>query len=283
MKIKSTAYPHPVLAEFNDDYLGSNFTAHLTEVTPEAEFINFKVEFELVNDTLQALIKNNKALFVAHIECNASMYRQAFTSTENKFSFVIPQKRLTKQIDVSFMVVANTTINNYKNELLHEDYRGVSISFKKGTYLAVDPGVSIMLEKDPLIATKSIFNLRESEKKNPDPFEIEFNEVIDILLPPEVYEQVAEIQRYEQFNPLLVMLYYLPALMDALNYINQILDSDEEYTEDYEWYTSILNQLEQLHIDPKKIDDLGASTISHKILKKMADEALHSLADLISQ
>jgi hypothetical protein len=284
MKIKKTAYPHPVLAEFNDDYTNSSFKATLIEVTPQNEgIVEFKVKFELNNTRLQELINNHEAIFVTHIECASSMYRNAFTTTNREIIFCIPQKKLTKQVDVSFMVVANTIIIDYENELLNEDYNGVALTFKKGMYLAVDPGVSLPIEKDPIVPAKSIFNLRASEEENPEPYELSFgNGIIDIYLPPNVYDQISDIQRYEQVNPLLITMYYLPALIDALTYICEVEQGNsEDLVQDSEWYNSILYQLDQLQIEPKKINETGASVIAHKILKDVVNEALNSLGDLL--
>jgi hypothetical protein len=282
MKIKQTAYPHPVLAEFNDDYINSSFKGTLIEVIPRNEgIVEFSVKFELNNARLEELIYNQEARFVTHIECAASMYRDAFTTTNKELIFSIPQKKLTKQVDVSFMVVSNTTIIDYENELLHEDYRGVTLSFKKGAYLAVDPGVSLPIEKDPIVPKKSIFNLRASEEEKPEPYEISFgNGIIDIYLPPNVYDQISDIQRYEQVNPLLITMYYLPALIDALTYICEVeQESSENPVQDSEWYSSVSYQLDQLQIEAKEINNIGASVIAHKILKNVVNEALNSLSD----
>lgn len=284
MKIKKTAYPHPVLAEFNDDYKNSFFKATLLEATPRNEgIVEFKVKYELNNTRLQELINNNEAIFVTHVECSSSMYRDAFETTDSELTFCIPQKKLTKQVDVSFMVVANTNIIDYENELLHEDYNSLTLTFKKGTYLAVSPGVSLPIEKDPIVATKSIFNLRASDEENPKPYDLYFgNETIDIKLPPDVFDKISDIQRYEQINPLLITMYYLPALIDALIYICEVEQGNsEDPAQDMEWYNSILYQLDQLLIDAKKINETGASVIAHKILSSVVNEALNSLSDLL--
>ena len=284
MKIKKTAYPHPVLAEFNDDYKSSSFKATLCEVTPRNDgTVEFKVKFELNNPRLRELINNHEAIFVTHIECAASMYRDVYTTTNKEMTFYLNQKKLTKQVDVSFMVVANTTIIDYENELLHEDYNGIVLTFKKGAYLAVDPGVSLPIEKDPIVPTKSIFNLRPSEEKNPEPYELSYgNGIIDIYIPSNVFEQISDIQRYDQINPLLIMMYYLPALIDALTYICDVEQGNsEDPVQDSDWYNSIIYQLEQLQIEPKRINEIGASVIAHKILKDVVNDALNTLSDLL--
>ncbi|WP_077618313.1 hypothetical protein [Bacillus sinesaloumensis] len=285
MKIQRTAFPHPVLAEFNDDYKKSKFNAELIEVTPMNDgFCQFSVKFELENSRLEELVNNHEAVFATLIDCSSSMYREVFTTTNRELTFLINQKKLTKQVEVSFVVIANTTIVDYENELLHEDYDGQVLTFDKGKYLAVAPGVTLPIEKDPFVPAKSIFNLRESDEENPEPYDVYFGneDVIDIKLPPKVYEQISNIQRYEHINPLLITMYYLPALIDALTYIWEVEEGNNtDPAQDNEWYKSILFQLDQLQIDPKKINEIGASVIAHIILKDVVKEALNSLSDYL--
>ena len=97
-----------------------------------------------------------------------------------------------------------------------------------------------------------------------------------------MYDQISDIQRYEQVNPLLITMYYLPALIDALTYICEVEQGNsEDPVQDIEWYNSILYQLDQLQIEPKMINETGASVIAHKILKDVVNEALNSLSDLL--
>jgi len=77
-------------------------------------------------------------------------------------------------------------------------------------------------------------------------------------------------------------MYYLPALIDALTYICDVEQGNsEDPVQDSDWYNSIIYQLEQLQIEPKRINEIGASVIAHKILKDVVNDALNTLSDLL--
>ncbi|MFJ7649234.1 hypothetical protein ACIQ1H_16965 [Lysinibacillus sp. NPDC097279] len=276
MKIKQISYPHPVLAEFNDDYIESKFEVELDYVIKEHS-TEFKVDFRLNNGGIKKLIQEGKAIYVTHVECESSMYRQAFDSTMEQYTFEVANRKLAKQVDVTFMVVATTKIEKYSNSLLHEDYEGMPLIFNKGTYLAVHVGYSLILEKDPIVPTKSIFNIVASNDNETDSYKVRLEDhTIGIVLPKKTYALVEELSLRDEINALLISIYYLPALIEALI----IIASDEETVEpyeEYEWYKSLLIHLQKLNIDVQSIKNLGVATVANKIFEEVAENALKSL------
>lgn len=276
MKIKQVSYPHPVLAEFNDDYLESSFETKI-DYNIKEHTTEFKVDFSLNNSGIKKLIQEGKAIYVTHVECESSMYRQAFHSNMEQYTFEVANRKLAKQVDVTFMVVATTEIKNYSNLLLHEDYEGMPLIFNKGTYLAVHVGYSLILEKDPIVPTKSIFNIVASNDNEADSYKVRLDDhTIGIVLPKKTYDLVEELSRRDEVNALLISIYYLPALMEALIIIACDEETDDSY-EEYEWYKSLLIHLQKLNLDVKNINDLGIATVANKIFEEVAENALKSL------
>lgn len=279
MKIKQVSYPHPVLAEFNDDYVESRLEIELNYDIKEHS-TEFKVNFHLDNDGIKKLTEEGKAIYVTHVECESSMYRQAFHSNWEQYTFEVANRKLAKQVDVTFMVVATTKIENYINPLLHEDYEGMPLTFNKGTYLAVHAGYSLILEKDPIVPTKSIFNIVVSNDNEADSYKVRLEDhTIGIILPQKSYNLVDELSRRDEVNALLISMYYLPALMEALI----ILASDEEtddYYEEFEWYKTLLIHLQKLNLDVKNINDIGISTVANKIFEEVSEKALKTLDEI---
>lgn len=280
MKIKQISYPHPVLAPFNDDYTDSKFEASLEYDIGETS-TNFKITYNLKNKDIQYLIDTGNAVFVTHIECTSSMYRKAFSSKSSNSEFTVPNRKLSTQADVTFMVVTTTEIDNYTNSLLHEDYEGSLLRFKKGAYIAVHQGGTLILEKNPLVPAKSIFNIVESDKENTLNYSLNFsNDIISISLPKETYKVVNKISSYEEVNPLLISMYYLPALMEALMIIvtdeSDVDDNDDRYDEK-EWYKSLQLHLKRMNITENEIKNEGFASISNKILAEIFDKAVNSL------
>lgn len=278
MKIRQISYPHPVLASFSDDYTSSSFEASIDYEISET-VTTFKVDYNLKNKGIENLITTGQAIFVTHIECDSSMYREAFSSCNVNSKFVIPNRKLSKHVDVSFMIVAATKIEDYTNSLLHEDYEGSSIELNKGTFIAVNPGGTLILEKDPLVPTKSIFNIMPSDDKDAPKYSVRLDgDTISILLPRTTYDTIEELSRREEVNPLLISMYYLPALMEAVNIVAE--EDNEGEFEEYEWYKSLEMHLQSMNLNDSKVQELGLATISNMILTEIYDKAIDSLSSI---
>jgi len=278
MKIKQISYPHPVLASFNDDYLQSNFEPSIDfEIGDKST--TFKVTYDLNNKGIENLIASGKAVYVTHLECESSMYRQAFSSTEVSFQFEVSNRKLAKQADVTFMIVATSKIKNYVNDLLHEDYEGISIEFNKGSYIAVNQGGALILEKDPLVPTKSIFNILPSDEKEAPNYEVRLNDhTISVILPRDTYEIVEDLSRREEVNSLLVSIYYLPALMEALSLI--IDEETDGNFEEYDWFKSLQIHLQKMKLNETRVKELGLATVANIIFAETSDKAVKSLSSI---
>lgn len=278
MKIRQISYPHPVLASFNDDYTSSSFEASIDFEIGEA-FTTFEITYDLKNKGIENLITTGQAIFVTHLECDSSMYREAFSSYNISSKFEVLNRKLSKQVDVSFMIVATTKIESYTNGLLHEDYEGSLIEFNKGTFIAVHQGGTLILEKDPLVPAKSIFNINPSDDKNVPNYTVRLDDdTISILLPRATYDTIEELSRREEVNPLLISMYYLPALMEALNIVAEENGEGEGEFEEYEWYKSLKMHLQRMNLNDSKVQELGLATISNMILAEIFDKAIDSLS-----
>lgn len=278
MRIKQISYPHPVLASFNDDYLQSSFESSI-DFEIDDKSTTFKVTYYLNNTGIENLIASGKAVYVTHLECESSMYRQAFSSTEASCQFKVSNRILAKQVDVTFMIVATTKIENYANDLLHEDYEGIPMEFNKGSYIAVNQGGTLILEKDPLVPTKSIFNILPSDEKDALNYEVRLDDhTISIILPRGKYESVEELSRRDEVNPLLVSMYYLPALMEALSLI--VDEEADGNFDEYDWFKSLQLYLQNLNLNENRVRELGLAAVANIIFADISNKAVNSLSSI---
>lgn len=278
MKIRQISYPHPVLASFNDDYSRSSFEASIDYEIGETS-TTFKITYDLKNTGIENLIITGQAIFVTHLECDSSMYREAFSSNNNSSEFEVLNRKLSKQVDVTFMIVAVAKIENYTNDLLHEDYEGSLIEFNKGTFIAVHQGGTLILEKDPLVPVKSIFNITPSDEKDIPNYSVRLaDDTISIVLPRATFHTIEELSRREEVNSLLISMYYLPALMEALIIVVKEDSEGEGGFEDYEWYKSLELHLQRMNLNDSKVWELGLASISNMILTEIFDKAIDSLS-----
>jgi hypothetical protein len=260
MRIKHRHFPYPVLSPFSNDITGDKLIADITVKELESEF-QFNVNFQLNNETLLRLIENNQAVYAVHLECSSTMKRFFEISKQPNYSFKINHKLLNNIVEINFFIVADKDIPSYYNTEFHEDFDGVLFNIQKGDLLAFAETVKMNIRKEPLAKTNSIFELSVNPNKNAPLFEIDFNEKITISLHRHVYEEITNLRGYigHEVDDIFISMYYLPALIEALYLIHDLMEKDELYTiENSVWYQSIVKRLEKLGENIEELNkDIG--------------------------
>lgn len=88
MRAKNRLSPYPILNDYGDDYTESSFSAEIQAVTQFTEVYG-KINFQLNNSDIQALIDAKKAKFVAHVECPTTCFRAVIETFENEEEFKV--------------------------------------------------------------------------------------------------------------------------------------------------------------------------------------------------
>src|SRR5438093_954593 len=127
MQIKPRSYPHPVLAYFSDDIIGSAFQATVSVEGTKTAYV-FDVTAKTSNRDLEALISTGKAEYAIHIECALTRYRGLFSDQQEKFRFEVPASSIDGRVEVCSLIVAADDIGTYQNKKFHPDYKGLSFA-----------------------------------------------------------------------------------------------------------------------------------------------------------
>lgn len=281
MKIKDRQFPYPVLSPFNDDIKGKALQAKIEVATFENE-IEFTVTFQLENVTLLKLIESGKAMYGVHLECTSTMKRFFEQSQQSMFVFNIDHKLLNNIVDINFFIVASEDIENYVNSEAHEDFEGIAFIVEKGDRLAFAETVKMNITKEPIAKPNSIFALAVNSYENAPLFSADFEDKIVVSVPTATYEEITNLRGFigADVDQLLVTMYYMPALIEALYYVQDLLGTGEIYViENTVWYRSIAKRLETLG---KSIDELNQEenipNLAIQILDNANDRALTSIA-----
>lgn len=253
MKI-SSSYPYPVLQEDNDDYIRSSFRVDYKVVT---QFGELKIEavFQLDNDGINRLLISNEAIYMIHVECPQTSYRQAFKTTGDKLVISIPTHLLRGKVMVHSFIVAQASITGYTNEKLNEWYKGVQIHFEKGNFLAIGNAIEMTLFEDNMefLNLPSIVNIKKAVKGDFMEVDIHSNHIV-ISLPEYEYEQYAANANSRMKNTILSMV-IVPCLTEVFSKINENSDDLEEYT----WY----QVMEKIFSDNDyRLEDVGTERLS---------------------
>jgi hypothetical protein len=238
MRYNNRLFPHPVLG-IEDDVLGE-FTAELTYKS-DKDFITLSPTFKLVEDSLQQLIESDKAYFLTQVYCRGTMFREIFKSKSSlPDPIIIPSIKLKHEVEVHFFICAKQDIEKYFSKSFHLEYKGSKFVVDRSDILAYGGKAKFVANKSPeeLRSVSSLIRIKNSEK-TPHPMWNEYDgEKIEIMLCEDDYNNYQLTLKNRIFHNLLHSAIVLPALIDALYFI----DSPE--SKDYEekrWYKALRN------------------------------------------
>ncbi|MBM7660404.1 hypothetical protein JOC85_001171 [Bacillus mesophilus] len=253
MKI-STSYPYPVLYMNNDDYVNSSFHAQIG-ITESFGEVKINVNFNLVNEGIQRLVENNEAVFLVHVECPQTSYRNAFKSDRNELEVGIPTEKLRGKLLIHTFIIANDRIVNYTNESLNEWFKDSPITYEKGNILAIGDAIETTLFEDnkELLNLPSIVKVTKSLKNDFMEVDIHSN-VITISLPEYEYNQYA-LHSKSRFKSTIISSVIVPSLVYVFS---KIKDSREDL-EEYKWYQVLENTFEANNY---RLEDVGTDSLS---------------------
>ncbi len=269
MRVKEIYYPYPVLTPYSDDIIGDKFIGDVRLHLLDSE-IQFEVNMQLNNITLLKLIEEDKVLFAIQLSCQSTMQRFLFTTKNTKYIFSINSKLLSGTVYVNFYVIANNLINNYSNLNFHKDYEGEKFNIQKGEKLAIAQTIHLEIEKEAIINTSSIFQLVPNYEENGPLFSIDILDKIIIRIPIEVHHKIQTLYQYgSSVNTMLISLYYLPALVEVLYYIKElIINQSLEEEENREWFKSLNIRLNNLGVNINELDsEYNLTNLALRILE----------------
>jgi len=258
MKIDKRYFPHPVLSEFSNDYVGSYFDAEL-KCTPDQSSFNFSVSFQLKDEGLKKLIDSGDAWYLIHLECAKTNWRIAKKTTDEYLEFSVPAGDIHYKVEGYAMIVASNDIEGYSNKNFHKDFERASFFIKKGDILAVGSRIVVNIEKEPVKNIESIFQVTKSNENDalPMTFDYEGNKIV-LILSPENYSRYNLLRRDQRLQPVFHSLLVVPALCTVIEDIKAKHQEDDlDSLSNYAWFRSIDKKLSEIGKDiedPNSLD-----------------------------
>lgn len=194
MNIKTKSYPNPVLGNGNDYRIPIDSKKVVSFDPLEKDKDNFytTVKFNLDDEIILNLIKEEKAAFFCDIDCVKTNYRTSEYAFAKQIRLTIPRNNVVDNVDVNCYIVAMKPIENYTHPDFNEMYEGVLCDLEEGDFLAVLGSyylnATVKYNKCP--APSSLMQVQEASSDsgiskitfNPD------NERIFIVMPHEMFE-----------------------------------------------------------------------------------------------
>ena len=275
MKLFNRSYPHPVVGNIvngSPDVPGAQFQAAVSS-SADKQQIYLEIAPTCSSSTLCELIKQGQAELAVHVECSNTVYRQAFVFSSLEDQRVgIPADRVNGMVEVNVFIVAAKDIHGYQVDGADSDYADATFSLRRGDFLAVSAPVSfeVIPGLDTLKNIGSIMQINASKSEGDLPMQIQYgrDKIIVVLSKPD-FRQFRLLQRSDIAKGLLAAAVTLPALMHALQYLQE---NSSEYEEENPalWVRVLRCRIEELGLSL----DMDKLEIAQRILELPVRRAL---------
>lgn len=272
MKLNADLFPYPVLTPELDDYIdNTSFEVNNLEAHIEgSDLVSIRCMFVVHNKQLQGLLENKELVYAIHLEGEASSYRKLITtSAENPFlNISIKNDVLPKKLFVNCLILANTTVKNYRNEtfnsLYYDDTYVVDMLYK-GDIVAFLPTQTFEFEVyNTALGQDSIFTV---SKHNEPYMGLELTgDKIEVILPKDMFDIYNTCGNERDNKSLFISANIMPALIEALGEIR-----NETVSSDLQWVSSICDILERENID---LGNNSLFVVAQKLLQQPFDDVI---------
>lgn len=272
MSINTKSYPQPVLG--NEDDLGGFFKVEFRYELAKDE-VTLSPIFSIKNPSIENLIKNGAASFVAEVECRSTFYRKSFSTRNESARFSIPSRMVRERVIVGFYICADKDIGEYTPSDPHPDYAGSSFEIEKGDVLAIGGFCAFIAEKsfDPLRPPVSSFMSIREGAHHEGIAEIDYDsDKITIILSKAEWRNYLGVRGDKIAEGILHGSIVLPVLVDAIYHLQS---ASNEY-ENMNWF----GRLEAI-LDAKGLRGKDPFEAAQKILDNPAKRSLEGLMSLL--
>jgi hypothetical protein len=269
------SYPHPVL-DASDD-VDSYFGVSNPAVSPSIDDIELTFEVRTNDPTLVRLLEERKARVSLRWRCSATLATDEYEpqprlplADGKQYESWIDQRQVRGVIIVDIHVLAIEPLPRFRWERQHSDYGDAVFDLRIGDVLA--DGGSFTFEADKLYdpldpPIGSCFKFVEAPGLRRG-FRVTFDddEAIFVRLPPEVHRNLRLLAPRPELQ---ISTVVLPALIQAVSYIQSTLKDNSEDLSDRGWFKAISGMVDRLGGF-----DVPAIEIAQKILDYPVDRTL---------
>ena len=255
MKI-STSYPYPVLYMNNDDYAGESSFHTSIDVSHSFGEVKISVEFHLKDEVITKLIDEGSCVYLIHVECSTTSFRQAFQTKQKSIEVSIPTEQLRGKIEIHSFIIALNRIENYENQTLNDWFKEIQpITFEKGNLLGIGEAIETTLFEDDseMLNLPSIVKVSKSYSHEFMEVELHSN-ILTISLPEYEYNQYATNANSRLKNTIISAV-----ILPSLVYVFSKLKENREDVEEYTWYQVLVKIFDENNF---QIEDVGTDSLS---------------------
>lgn len=295
MRNKAIDYPHPVLNEYSNDFVESNFSIEIVSHGDNGKNLEFEVQCSLACPGILQLIRDGIAKMYLRIVCYRTSHRtvEELKIDENTI-ITLPKKLVADVIDLQAMIVATEDFDNYKLAEFNNDYfEGTTFKIKKGAVIANEPGLKIklntILEKNvsgivqvtgsPSVTEMKV-NYASLEEEDPA-----LSNYIVITLPDNEYKNYAKLRTKKHLKNgverFLQSSVILPAITEAIALLRKEelfeADEDDPHYKGTVWADSVMLALTNLGIEELATCTRSDFELANLILGNVVGDSISNL------
>jgi len=255
--VPNKAFPHPVLSDDSDDYIGRKFQAALkfaidrTNCNP-----SLHVQCRLSDESLSGLVRSNKAHYVVEIYCARTLLRRITKSNKPDFEIQFERGAVDGRVEINAFVACNKQVNAFHSDNFNPEFgTGASFNLEPGDVLAVQKPIYYWWDTEQVRPIGTVFELVESEQPKPGTFSVLWDEEkIQIRVRKDAMQGIESLRRTEEKKPMLLMSVYFPTLIETLRVMADP-DADDDHGEK-KWFRAIQHKISEKGISLSDSDFL---------------------------
>lgn len=279
-EINKMNFTYPILCKYNDDYVGSEFTAGTMGAMEKSKrYSKIKTFVEITDPKINKFIDNGTAKIIMKVYCNSTKYRNIFEIKRGIDEIVLQNRDVNNRVELSTFIVITESINNYTNQNFNKDYKGKSFNLEKGSIIAIGKQEKIFIEKDVNDLTKlnSIITICRDDTAEKS-MSVDFSdEKIRIKLSAEEYETYSMYSKH--CVPIVNSMIIIPAIMYVLDEIAKEEQDESDYI-DKKWYRVISKKATELigkNFTVEYIRNCGSFELVQKMFENPICDALNMI------
>ncbi len=282
MDIRNRLYPYPVLASFTDDYVDSSFDTEIEDNRDGFEIL-FRVSSKLKNTDIERLIREGDAVFLYHIECSRTGYREIITTSRYDEEIRIADTSLCGDVHFCSFIVAKKELHDYTNSQFNPDYNEPIKLIENGGIIAIGNQINfnIIKKSTDLLAISSPFKicLNPDSSVNHMVVEYESEKKIRIKLCRKDLDNYRAMSGSGEVTDILNSAIVVPALIYVLT---ELSSQDSETLDanygDLIWYQSIKESLRKnFSLEMNRLAEVNTFELAQRMLKNPINSALEKL------
>lgn len=295
MRNKAIEYPHPVLNEYTNDFIESDFSIEVVSHSDNGNTIELEFAYNLSCAGIVDLLSQGLAKIVMRLTCFRTSYRTVYDMKLNETTVIsIPKKAVTDVIDIQAMIVATKDFGKYALKEFNKNYFGeTAFALRKGDIIANEPGIKIklntVLEKNMagivLINTDPNISEMKVSYASVEETDPALTNYIFITLPDVEYKNYAKLMTKKHLKNgierFLQSSVVLPAITEAVSKLRmeEMLDEDdlENHYRGTVWADSIHEALINLGIDELSSNTQSDYEIANKLLGNVIFDSISNL------